>query len=211
MQAQEVLDRMVQRYAGLQSYSDVGHVTLTHPNFVTRTPFTTFYKAPSLFRFDFNVPHPHPPLSHIVSQHAVGFDGTNAYALRKAFKEKVESQLLNSIGLAVAGASGISSGAALTIGRLLLKGTEGLSISELSSVQLSADTAIDDVSCYSMTARYPSFGGKYHLLIEKHTSLLRKLLSEHETTRFEEIRCQIRINAPIEDAVFTAELKELSV
>lgn len=30
------------------------------------------------------------------------------------------------------------------------------------------------------------------------------------TSRFEEIRSQIRINEPIDDAVFTAELKELA-
>jgi len=75
MDAQAVLEAMVRRYAAYRTYSDTGRVTFTHPNFITKTPFSTYYSAPSLFRFDFRVRHPHPPLSHVVSQHAVGFDG----------------------------------------------------------------------------------------------------------------------------------------
>jgi len=81
MDAQGALDSMVRRYAALSSYSDVGEVILTHREFVTRTPFSTYYKEPSLFRFEFKVQHPYPPLNHIVSQHAVGFDGTQAYQI----------------------------------------------------------------------------------------------------------------------------------
>jgi hypothetical protein len=123
MNARAVIEQMVQRYGAFESYSDSGQVTFTHPNVVTKTLFSTHYSAPSLFRFDFQVPHPHPPSSHVVTQHAVGFDGTKAYAIRKRFKGRVETESHESTGLAIAGAAGISCGAALTIGRLLFTDT----------------------------------------------------------------------------------------
>jgi len=207
MDAQDVLNDMVRHYAALRSYSDVGEVTMTLPNFETRTPFSTVYKEPALFRFDFKVPHPYPLLSHVVSQHAVGFDGTTAYAITKRYKGNVKSESLDRIGLAVADAARISNGAAHTIGRLLLKDTDGLSISELVGAQFNEDTAIDGTACYSIAAKYPTFIGKYELWIEKDTLLLRKFLSEHEISRFEESRTNIRINEPIDDTIFVAALK----
>jgi hypothetical protein len=208
MDAQDVLNNVVRNYAALRSYSDVGEVILKNPNFVMRTPFSTYYKAPSLFRFDFKVPHPHPPLSHVMTQHSVGFDGTKAYQIRRAYKGNVENETVDRIGLAIAGAAGISGGAAHTIGRLLLKGTEGLSISELVGAQFNEDTAIDGAVCYSIAAKYRDFSGKYELWIEKDTLLLRKYLSGHETSRFEETRTSIRIDEPIETAMFAAELRD---
>jgi hypothetical protein len=210
MDAQEVLNDMVRRYAAYNSYSDTGQVMLTHPNFVTKTTFSTYYKAPSLFRFDFARPHPHPPLNYIVTQHVAGFDGTSAYQTMKPYKGNVETRGVENVGLAIAGAAGISTGAAHTIGRLLLADTEGLSIPDLVDAQVHEDTAIDQIACYSIAARHPNFPGKYELQIEKNTLLLRGFLSEHETSRFEESRMNIRINEPIEDALFIATLRDQS-
>jgi hypothetical protein len=42
MDAKDVLNNMVRHYAALRSYSDVGEVTVTLPNFEMRTPFSTF-------------------------------------------------------------------------------------------------------------------------------------------------------------------------
>ena len=208
MDAQAVIDEMVRRYAVFRSYSDSGEVTFTHPNFATKTPFSTHYSAPSLFRFDFKVPHPHPPLSHITTQHAVGFDGTKAFAIRKRFKGGVEAESLENTGLAIAGASGISCGAALTIGRLLFTDTGAVSLLEQIDAQFDESTLLDDIDCYSIAVRYPNHHSRYKYQIEKGSFLLRKLLSEHGTSSFEESRMNIRINEPIEDAVFAAELRD---
>jgi hypothetical protein len=208
MDAQAVIEEMVQRYVAFRSYSDTGQVTFIHPNFVTKTPFSTRYSAPSLFRFDFQIPHPHPPLSHVVAQHAVGFDGTKAYAIRKRFKGRVETESCENTGLAIAGAAGISCGAALTIGRLLFTDTGAVSLLEQIDAQFDEDTVLDDIDCYSITVGYPNHQSRNKCYIEKGSFLLRKLLSEHGTSRFEESRTNIRINEPIEDELFAATLRE---
>jgi len=208
MDAQAVIEEMVQRYVAFRSYSDTGQVTFTHPNFVTKTPFSTHYSAPSLFRFDFRVPHPHPPLSHVVSQHAVGFDGTKAYAIRKGFKSRVETDSCESTGLAIAGAAGISCGAAITIGRLLFTDTGAVSLLEQIDAQFDEDSVLDDIDCYSIAVRYPNHQSRYEFHIEKGSFLLRKLLSKHGTSCFEESRMNIRINEPVEDELFAATLRE---
>jgi hypothetical protein len=208
MDARVVIEEMVQRYVAFRSYSDTGQVTFTHPNFVTKTPFSTHYSAPSLFRFDFQVPHPHPPLSHLVTQHAVGFDGTKAYAISQGFKGRVQTESCESTGLAIAGAAGISCGAALTIGRLLFTDTGAVSPLEQIDAQFDDDTVLDDIYCYSIAVRYPIHQSRYKYHIEKGSFLLRKLLSEHETSSFEETRTNIRINEPIEDELFAATLRK---
>jgi hypothetical protein len=208
MDARAVIEEMVQRYLGFESYSDTGDVTFAHPNFVTKTRFWTHYSAPSLFRFDFLLPHPHPPLSHVVAQHAVGFDGTRAFAIRQGFKSPVESELCENTGLAIAGAAGTSCGAALTIGRLLFTDAGAVSLLEQIDAQFEEDTVLDGVDCYSIAVRYPNHHSRYRYHIEKGSLLLRKLLSDHGTSSFEESRMNIRINEPIENAVFAAKLRD---
>jgi hypothetical protein len=209
MDAQAVIEQMVQRYVAFRCYSDTGQVTFTHPNFVTKTPFSTHYSAPSLFRFDFTVPHPHPPLSHVTSQHAVGFDGAKAYAIRKQFRGGVETESCESTGLAIAGAAAISCGAALTIGRLLFTDTGAVSLLEQIDAHFDDDdTVLDDIDCYSIAVRYPNNQSRYKYHIEKGSFLLRKLLSEHRTSSFEESRTNIRINEPIEGELFAATLRK---
>jgi hypothetical protein len=208
MDAQAVIKEMVQRYLAFESYSDSGQVTFSHPNFVTKTLFSTQYSAPSLFRFDFQVPHPHPPLSHVVTQHAVGFDGAKAFAIRRGFKGRVETESCESTGLAIAGAAGISCGAALTIGRLLFTDTGAVPLLEQIDAQFDEDTVLDGIDCYSIAVRYPNHQSRYEFQIEKGSFLLRKLLSQHGTSSFEESRTNIRINEPIEDELFAATLRD---
>jgi hypothetical protein len=208
MNAQAVIEEMVRSYVAFRSYSDTGQVTFTHPNFVTKSPFSTFYIEPLLFRFEFALPHPHPPLSHLVTQHAVGFDGTKAYAISQGFKGRVQTESCESTCLAIAGAAGISYGAALTIGRLLFTDTGAVSLLEQIDAQFDDDTVLDDIDCYSIAVRYPNHQSRYKYHIEKGSFLLRKLLSEHGTSSFEESRTNIRINEPIEDEMFAATLRE---
>jgi hypothetical protein len=208
MDAQAVIEEMVQRYVAFESYSDSGQVTFTHPNFVTETPFSTHYSAPSLFRFDFQVPHPHPPLSHVVTRHAVGFDGTKAYAITERFKGRVETESCGSTGLAIAGAAAISCGAALTIGRLLFTDTGAVPLLKQIDAQFDDDTVLDGIDCHSIAVRYPNHQSQYEFQIEKGSFLLRKLLSKHVTSSFEESRMNIRVNEPIEGELFAATLRD---
>jgi hypothetical protein len=44
------------------------------------TRFSTLFKKPYCFRFEFRSPHPFPPLRHIVCTHVVGSDGGEGHA-----------------------------------------------------------------------------------------------------------------------------------
>jgi hypothetical protein len=203
--AQDVLGRMVALYASLTSYVDTGHVTtrFAKSGLLSRTVFSTLYQKPSLFRFTFFRPHPHPPLSHIVTEHVAGFDGTESYFLTKRFEDREVSKSITSLPLAVAGATGVSSGSAHTIGRLLLPEVEGSSILDLLNPQFNGDTEIDGIVCYSITAQHPKIGER-ELWVEKESSLLRKVIAFGETSRSEEVRENISVNNPLELSLFAA-------
>jgi hypothetical protein len=212
VQALDVLNRMARHYAGLQAYADVGEVTVTQRrrSFVTQVRFSTFYQKPAFFRFDFTVPDSYSPFSQAPTQHAVGFDGTKAYRVKMGYNGSVKKEVVDGIGLAVAGAAANSNGAANTIGRLLLADFEGFSILEPTGAKFIGDTVVDGVECYSIAAEHPTRGGKDEIWIEKDSLLLRKLLSETETTRSVESRSNIRINEPLETALFAAALRNLT-
>jgi hypothetical protein len=194
-----VLQGMVSYYRSFSAYSDTGHVTSTilKTRVVQRRSFSTLYQAPSFFRFEFANPHPHPPLADIITQHVVGFDGTEGYLLTKKHGDLHAHKSVSSIALAVAGAAGISSGSAHTIGRLLLPEVAGLSFMDLVNPRHEGETDIDGIPCWSITAELPT-GGKRTVWIEKNTLLLRKIVDLRETFRAEEMRQNICVNGPVE-------------
>jgi hypothetical protein len=205
MDAGEVLRGMVELYASLTSYSDTGHVkTKTMASGVLhRKWFSTLYQKPSSFRFTFFCPHPYPQLGHIVTQHVVGFDGSEGYRLTKGPDDVPPRKIRTSLPLTIAGATGISSGAAHTIGRLLLPQVGGLSILDLLDPRFNDETAIDGTDCHSIFARFPQ-GGGWELWIEKDTLLLRKVIGMRESGGAEEVRENICVNEALEAKLFAA-------
>jgi hypothetical protein len=140
-------------------------------------------------------------LSHLITEHAAGLDGTEGYFLTKRPRDATPSTELMSLRLAVAGATGVSSGSAHTIGRLLLPEVQGTSMLDLLNPRFNADTEIDGKACYSITARHPK-SSERELWIEKQSLLLRTLIGFGETARSEEVRENISVNAPIEPQLF---------
>jgi len=205
MNALEVLRNMVRHYAALDSYRDTGYVTrISLPSGgVNRLFFSTLYQQPSLFRFTFFRRHPYPPLAHILTEHTAGFDGIEAYVLKKRPGDSRALKELTSLKAAIAGATGISSGSAHTIGRLLLPDVDGLSVLDLLNPQFKPDAVMDGPVCYSVTAQLPR-GGERELWIEKDTLLLRKVIGVNELARTEEVRENILVNEPLESRLFAA-------
>jgi hypothetical protein len=80
MDVVDVLRNMVSLCAAITSYRDTGYVptTISKSGVVHRRSFSTLYQQPSLFRFTFFSPHPHPPLAHIVTEHAAEFASAEA-------------------------------------------------------------------------------------------------------------------------------------
>jgi len=110
---------------------------------------------------------------------------------------------ITTLRLAIAGATGISSGSAHTIGRLLLPEIEGVAILDLLNPQLREETGVDGLEYFSIAARHPK-GGDRELWIEKDTLLLRRVICLRETARAEEVREGIRVNELPERELFAA-------
>jgi hypothetical protein len=202
------LQEVVARYASMTSYSDRGavHRHLDDSGSVFSTTFSTSFKKPSLFRFEFARPHAYPPLGHIITRHSVAFDGTTAYSMTQRDTDAPKIMEKDTLATVVAGATGVSSGSAHTIARLLLPGIGGLSILDLVDAHQHGDTAIDGVACYSVAARYPK-GGTVEFCIEKDELLIRKTTRTFEGDNFPaiEIRENICVNGPIDDRIFKFE------
>jgi hypothetical protein len=205
-EARQLLEEVVKTYASMESYSDVGSVTQqVHPGDpVLRMEFSTLYKRPNLFRFEFSRPHPYPPLRHLVTRHVVGYDGFGAYTLQRGHESEPTLQTRDDLSHAVAGATGVSSGSAHNIGRLLLQEVTGLSILDLVDPQFGAEMEIAGAPCYSISAKLPK-GGERELCIERGTLLVRRVRTRYGSAPAEELRDAIRVNPPLDDASFIIE------
>jgi hypothetical protein len=206
LDAQDVLSAAVERYAALGAYSDTGAVTrrMAATGTVHRITFSTLYQRPSFFRFTFFTPHPHPPLGHLVTEHAVGHDGTVGYCVAKRPDGTVARESPLSLGAAIARATGISSGSAHTIGRLLLPEVQGLCLLDLVDARQGDDVIIDGKSCYSVTARTPKGDGQQELWIEKDSYLLRRRITRSELSESVEVRENISSDSPQPNSLFAA-------
>ena len=105
---------------------------------------------------------------------------------------------------AVSGSAGISSGSAHNIARLLLHEVEGLSILDLVDPRLIDDAPVDGAVCHRVRAHLPR-GGERELFFERDSLLLRRMLTIQEKITTDELRRDIRVNQPIDDALFIIE------
>jgi hypothetical protein len=205
--APDVLRAAVERYAALGAYSDTGEVMtrIAATGTVHRITFSTLYQRPSFFRFTFFNPHPHPPLGHLVTEHSVGYDGTVGYSVAKRPDGAVDRKSPISLEAAVARATGISSGSAHTIGRLLLPKVHGLGLLDLVDAHRGDDVLIEGKSCYSVTARSPKgYRRQEELWIEKDSYLLRRRITRSGQSESVEARENISIDSPQPNSLFVA-------
>jgi hypothetical protein len=206
--AKALLEEVAARYASITSYSDCGAV---HTHFfdndrIFTTIFSTLYKKPSLYRFECERPHPYPPLQNIITRNAVVFDGSTAYTSRQTGTDAPQTEFAESFSLAIAAATGVSSGSAHRIGRLLMPAIGGYSILDLVDLRQGMDTVVDGTPCHSVAARYPKCATPdMEFVIEKDTLLIRRIKTLGGVPRFSvtELRHSIRVNEPIDDAIFS--------
>jgi hypothetical protein len=205
--AKALLEEVAARYASITSYSDCGavHTQLIENDRMFTTIFSTLYKKPSLYRFEFERPHPYPPVQNIVTRNAVVFDGTRAYTWKQTGTDAPQTEFAENFSLAIAAATGVSSGSAHRIGRLLIPAMGGLSILDLVDLRQGMDTVVDGTPCYSVAARYPKCAiPDMEFVIEKDALLIRRIKTSGEAGKFSatELRQSIRVDEPIDDAMF---------
>jgi hypothetical protein len=202
--AHRVLQEVVARYASFASYADEGSVSqrLRSHGAEHVIRFSTAYRKPFHFRFDFTRPHAHPPLAHIVTRFAVMTDGTAVHSVMQRHSEPPQVETAESLQLAIARATGISAGSAHHIARLLLPQVTGLSLLDLVDARLEPDTTIGSTPCYWLAALHPRSGELTRLCIEKDTLLIRRTQTHMGTSPSEETREGIRVNTPFDDVLF---------
>lgn len=197
--AREFLAAVTARYRALASYSDVGVVRPIWKLEPLSCWFETHYESPSRFRFQFIRPHPYRKLRHLLTKYIAGSDGTAAYFVTEERGQLpvVETQV--SLGMAVAGATGISQGTAHTVGSLLLECVGGFSFSMLQRPRFRSTRNFDGVACYRVSGVFPPIG-RFTLWVGTQDLLLRKVVNHRH--RNEEIRFIIEVNQPINSEVF---------
>src|SRR5215831_14278739 len=143
--ARSYLEAVYQRYRSLDAYGDSGmsrSVSRRHPRICN---FETQYQRPGLFRFAFESPHPSRRRRHLFSKCVIGHDGTAPYFYSKHYSGPAGVEQAESLEMAVAGATGISSGTAHTIGALLFAEVGGFNLLDLRRIRFRRDRKVHGV------------------------------------------------------------------
>lgn len=172
--ARAFLISVYERYRALDAYSDTGlsrSLGRRHPRLCT---FATSYSRPNLFRFEFESPHPSPRRRHLFSRCVVGHDGKAPFLYFKHYTGDAGVELPESLDLAVASATGISSGTAHTIGSLLFSEVSGFTLLDLRRLRFRPNRVIGGVQCVCISGLHPR-GGRYTAWFGADDLLLRRL------------------------------------
>ena len=177
--ASEIIDRMKSTYANSRTYSDSGVVKTIFTGGVKQTiekPFTTVFVRPDRFRYAFKDKKP-DGREQVFIIHLSGKDVQTYWDVQKDLAHE-------SLDRAVASATGVSSGSAITVPAMLLPGK----ISWRRSIRFTQPRRIDDdffndAECFRLQDlvlnKIPTT-----LWIDKKTFLLRKIYREQEFDNF---------------------------
>jgi len=203
--AQTLIEGMLRTYRDLTTYQDDGSVAIQakDQSSVQRTTFETRFLRPSYFRFKFASPHPYAPLSHVVTTCVCGFDGDEAYLWTKHYEDQPAVHSYESLLMAVAGATGISSGSVHTIAQLLLEGFDGQIVLSLEGATIGEKEAIEGTVCQAVHGKLPDADVNITLFIDPNTKLVRQLTTQFADFTSIEVRRNIRLNDPLDKAAFS--------
>ena len=172
--ARSYLQAVYERYRCLEAYSDTGISRSLGRRQPRLCKFETLYQRPNLFRFTFESPHPSPRRRHLFSRCVVGHDGTTPFLFSKHYSGPAGTELSESISMAIAGATGISSGTAHTIGALLFAEVSGFTLLDLERPRFRRNRTIQGVPCVCVSGLHPR-GGRCTAWFGAEDMLLRRL------------------------------------
>jgi outer membrane lipoprotein-sorting protein len=197
LKAQDVLDRMAKAYASCKSYRDSGVVKTVFfgatGNFTAEKPFATAFVRPDRFRFEYK------------EKQGLGLE--NRYIVWRRGKEvqtwwdiKPGVEKLDSLELALSGATGVSGGSARTVPALLLpKEVHGQRLTEITEVKRVEDAKLDKFDCFRLEGKFilqleaKFINSPTTIWIDKKTFLVRRIDAQmkfddfrtEETTSYE--------------------------
>jgi outer membrane lipoprotein-sorting protein len=199
--AKRILNNMARVYSRFESYQDEGILVTTNDEptggTIEKMPFKTFFKRPDLFRFewiDYGI-------TRLGRTKLIWFNGKEAFTYWEPDRYEKEE----SLSLAIAGATGISSGTVNTVSELFLPDEAGRSmLKRLEKVSLTGEEVFEGVRCHRIKAT--DGGDPVELWVGKNDFLLRKFRREtkyEDRLRIEEeIRRKIQVNQSIPEVVF---------
>jgi outer membrane lipoprotein-sorting protein len=194
----EIINKMAERYRALKSYQDSGVVQSYRKSGekeLVNSFKTYFVRAGYQFRFEWEEPETRYSQK---SWNIVWSDG----GVVQTYWNWGELDKDESLSMAVAGATGVSRGAAHTIPELLIAEIAGFSLSEVERVSLLREEKFDGEDCYVVRGFHP-FGFAIDLWIGKRDLLLRRMRENNEDgTVDEEVRRDIKVNQVIPAETF---------
>ena len=205
--ARSYVEAVYARYRSLERYSDTGisrSLGRRHPRICR---FETQFQRPDLFRFDFESPHPSPRRKHLTSRCVVGKDGAAPYFFSRHYSGEPELEHPESFELAIAGATGISSGTAHTIGALLFEEVGGFTLLHLKRIRFRRSRVIHGVQCVCVSGLHPR-GGRVTAWFGSQDMFLRRLY--RSTFNSEELRFNPAAICSVPQEAFLASAIELS-
>lgn len=191
-------------YRNLSSYRDEGVVNTEsrQRQFSGETTFETMFLQPTFFRFAFSRPHPYPPLAHIITRTICGSDGRGAFMWTKHHDSPAQIESSENLSLAVASATGISSGAAHTIAVMLLGEVRGRRFESLENLSIAGKDTFEGATCHVITGHLREPETDYRMYIDSQKLLLRREVSTFAGFTCDEIRRNIRVNEDIDLSLF---------
>jgi outer membrane lipoprotein-sorting protein len=188
--ARDVLDRMAKTYAECKSYRDsgMGKIKIIEPQgkFVQATSFSTVFVRPKRFRFEYTQKQMFFETRRILWCN--GNEVKSWWSVQPGIKKE------ESLGMAVAGATGVSGGSAHTIPALLLPNeVGGRCLTDLTEAKRIEDDHIGKVACFRINGNYGD--SPMTLWLDQKQFLVRRMDSQRkfkdfrteETTTYEPV------------------------
>lgn len=197
--AKQIIDRMAKTYADCESYRDSGLVKTvfisSRGERVSEKPFSTAFIRPDRFRFEYY-------------ENKGGLIGKCRYIVWRDDKEvKTKWDIRpgikkpESLGMALAGATGVSSGSAHTIPALLMADEVcGRRLTDMTDARRIEDDKLGKVDCFRIRAKYAK--RPMTVWIDKKSFLIRRIDGRNE---FDDFRTE---DTTTYDPVINAEITD---
>jgi outer membrane lipoprotein-sorting protein len=195
--AQSIVEKMGAQYANASSYQDTG-VVLEGTSREPVLQFKTYFVRPQLFRFEWT---DRSPVNSEEQFNVVWSDGKQTQRYYSWDDSPVEKE--EDIGFGIAGATGISRGAAHTVPSLLMEEVGGLRLTELTKLSLAGEETLAGEDCYIVRG-FNRDGTPTDMWISKRDFLLRQLKQTYSDGAVAfDVRRDVKFNAPIPPETFS--------
>jgi len=198
LKPEEIIHKMMQIYASINSYIDEGvvnsYLSQNGQGASFQIKFKTIFLRPNRLRFELNYSTGNGTR---VDQEILLSDGEQIF-----ISEKKKLVPIRSIEEGLAALTGISLGSSYFVPRMLLGLREKFLLSNLKSLRIEGEEKIDDEDFVLIRGKHPKRESDILIYIKKKDSILVKIRYMHENRIVEENHYNIKINAEVSAELF---------